>query len=294
MTSARGTVARPVGEGGDRVRAAHPEDRSAPQSAHAARMTGCAPGRADDDLVDAGDARGDDAHDDRARVRRAPARDVDRRAADGHLAQAHAVALRAARRRRLAPGRPRPPRGRSRPPPRARRARRDRAPRARPELGRRDHAGRRRRRRGARRARAGRRRRRSRTSSTIARTASVTETAPGASARTRRAVALGVAERQALNRHAGAPARRRSPSALSLCATGLAISRAVARAISSRTTSPFSRSVVPVAVRSTIASTRPVSGASSTEPLTSTISAWRPGAARTSARRCAGTWWPRA
>ena len=35
-------------------------------------------------------------------------------------------------------------------------------------------------------------------------------------------------------------------------------------------------SVRPVAVRSTIPSTRPVSGASSTEPLTSTISAWRP------------------
>ena len=33
---------------------------------------------------------------------------------------------------------------------------------------------------------------------------------------------------------------------------------------------------MPVAVRSTIASTSPVSGASSTEPLTSTISAWRP------------------
>ena len=46
--------------------------------------------------------------------------------------------------------------------------------------------------------------------------------------------------------------------------------------ISSRTIRPFSRSVVPVAVRSTIASARPVSGASSTEPLTSTISAWRP------------------
>ena len=64
---------------------------------------------------------------------------------------------------------------------------------------------------------------------------------------------------------------------LAACAaTGLAISRAVQTAISSRITSPFSRSVVPVAVRSTIASASPVSGASSTDPLTSTISAWRP------------------
>ena len=54
------------------------------------------------------------------------------------------------------------------------------------------------------------------------------------------------------------------------------MSRAVERKISSRTTRPFSRKVVPVAVRSTIASTSPVSGASSTEPFTSTISAWRP------------------
>ena len=51
---------------------------------------------------------------------------------------------------------------------------------------------------------------------------------------------------------------------------------AVEAAISSRITSPFSRSVVPVAVRSTMPCTSPVSGASSTEPLTSTISAWRP------------------
>ena len=65
-------------------------------------------------------------------------------------------------------------------------------------------------------------------------------------------------------------------AAFSLWATGLAIRRAVEAAISSRITRPFSRSVVPVAVRSTIASTRPVSGASSTEPLTSTISTWRP------------------
>src|SRR5204863_354421 len=69
---------------------------------------------------------------------------------------------------------------------------------------------------------------------------------------------------------------RSSPEAFSLWATGLAISRAVEAMMSSRTTSPFSRSVVPVCVRSTIASTIPVSGASSTEPLTSTISAWRP------------------
>jgi hypothetical protein len=64
--------------------------------------------------------------------------------------------------------------------------------------------------------------------------------------------------------------------ALSLCETGLAISRAVASAICSTSTRLFSVSVVPVAVRSTIASVRPISGAISTDPLTSTISAWRP------------------
>ena len=84
------------------------------------------------------------------------------------------------------------------------------------------------------------------------------------------------ADREALSAPRSRSTTSSMAAALSLCATGLAISRAVATAISSRTTSPFSRSVVPVAVRSTIASTRPVSGASSTEPLTSTISAWRP------------------
>ena len=64
-------------------------------------------------------------------------------------------------------------------------------------------------------------------------------------------------------------------AAFSLWATGLAISRAVHTARVSRMTRLFSRSVVPVAVRSTIASTSPVSGASSTEPLTSMISTWR-------------------
>ncbi len=39
---------------------------------------------------------------------------------------------------------------------------------------------------------------------------------------------------------------------------------------------PFSTSVRPVAVRSTIPSASPHNGASSTEPLTSTTSAWRP------------------
>ncbi len=48
--------------------------------------------------------------------------------------------------------------------------------------------------------------------------------------------------------------------AFSRWATGLAIRRAVQTAISSRTWSPFSRNVVPVAVRSTIPSTSPVSG----------------------------------
>ena len=55
-------------------------------------MTGCAPGRAHDDLLDAGRARGDHAHDDGRRVRRAAAGDVDRRAAHGHLAQADDLA----------------------------------------------------------------------------------------------------------------------------------------------------------------------------------------------------------
>ena len=41
---------------------------------------------------------------------------------------------------------------------------------------------------------------------------------------------------------------------------------AVEGAISSRTSSPFSRSVRPVSTRSTIASARPEIGASSTEP----------------------------
>ena len=73
---------------------------------------------------------------------------------------------------------------------------------------------------------------------------------------------------------------RRSCTAADAAALAAEVRRGVrgghAVAISSRITSPFSRSVVPVAVRSTIASTIPVSGASSTEPLTSTISAWRP------------------
>ena len=77
-------------------------------------------------------------------------------------------------------------------------------------------------------------------------------------------------------RENGLVVREEIAVARSLCATGLAISRAVDGKMSSRITSPFSRSVVPVAVRSTMPSTRPVSGASSTEPLTSTISAWRP------------------
>ena len=62
-------------------------------------------------------------------------------------------------------------------------------------------------------------------------------------------------------------------SAFSLWATGLAISRAVQTPISSTTRRSFSSSVRPLAVRSTMPSTRPVSGASSTDPFTSTISA---------------------
>ena len=46
--------------------------------------------------------------------------------------------------------------------------------------------------------------------------------------------------------------------------------------ISSRTSSSFSSRVRPVSTRSTIPSASPTSGASSTEPLTSITSAWRP------------------
>ena len=76
------------------------------------------------------------------------------------------------------------------------------------------------------------------------------------------------------------PSRSSIAAARSLWATGLAIRRAVHSTISSRTMRSCSRKVVPVAVRSTIASTMPVSGASSTDPLTSTISAWRPVSSR--------------
>src|SRR4029453_10553451 len=62
----------------------------------------------------------------------------------------------------------------------------------------------------------------------------------------------------------------------SLCATRLATKRALQSAISSRTSRSLSSSVRPVATRSTIPSARPTSGASSTEPFTSTTSAWRP------------------
>ena len=75
----------------------------------------------------------------------------------------------------------------------------------------------------------------------------------------------------------------RSAAALSLCDTGFAIRRAVQTPISSTSRRLFSSSVRPVAVRSTMPSTSPVSGASSTEPLTSTISAWRPVPAKCSA-----------
>ena len=69
---------------------------------------------------------------------------------------------------------------------------------------------------------------------------------------------------------------RRPLPARSLWATRLATKRAVQAAISSRTSRSFSCSVRPVATRSTIPSARPTSGASSTEPLTSITSAWRP------------------
>ena len=58
-----------------------------------------------------------------------------------------------------------------------------------------------------------------------------------------------------------------------------AISRAVEQPTSSTIRSRFSRSVRPVCVRSTIASTRPTSGASSTDPWSSTISARWPSTA---------------
>ena len=63
-----------------RPRARRPSGSTAstPHSAHAARITGCSPRRADDDLADARGARGHGAHHDGARVRRAPAGHVDR------------------------------------------------------------------------------------------------------------------------------------------------------------------------------------------------------------------------
>ena len=65
--------------------------------------------------------------------------------------------------------------------------------------------------------------------------------APARAARRRARRRRRRAEREQLRPHRHAPAARRSPRAFSLWATGLAISRAVQRAISSRTTSPFSR-----------------------------------------------------
>ena len=54
-------------------------------------------------------------------------------------------------------------------------------------------------------------------------------------------------------------------------------------ATSSRSSSPFCASVVPVSTRSTISSARPVIGASSTEPCTYTTSAWIPRRAKCAA-----------
>ena len=141
--------------------------------------------------------------------------------------------------------------------------------------------GRRRRRRAARSARARAASPFVRTSATIARDASATSAAPGASARSSATARSGPpAARARSSRTQPLHQRRRSPPPSACARPGWRSGARCRRTISSRTTSPFSRSVVPVAVRSTIASTRPVSGASSTEPLTSTISAWRPVAAK--------------
>ena len=73
---------------------------------------------------------------------------------------------------------------------------------------------------------------------------------------------------------------RRPRAARSLWATRLATKRAVHSTISSRTSRSFSSRVRPVATRSTMPSARPISGASSTEPLTSITSTWRPVASK--------------
>src|SRR5262249_42274728 len=70
--------------------------------------------------------------------------------------------------------------------------------------------------------------------------------------------------------------RSSTSAARNLWEMRLATRRAVEPAISSRISRPFSSSVRPVATRSTIPSARPARGASSTDPLTSITSAWRP------------------
>ena len=299
-----------VGQRGDRLGAAHPVDDAPRRTAgrrrgRPGRPLRRSPGGAHTATSSRRQPRGDDAHHDRARVGRPPAGNVDRGRADGHLAQDDALPLRQLDGGSSADAGVGHDARRSRSPPRSpatqlggeSRDRRRRAPRRdaqRPRL----VAGR---------CRTGACSRATasspsaRTRAMISRTCSATDAPSATSERSgrRRPRARRAAPRRArstLDPHSGARAsaaigsRPRSSAvrsssssiaaAFSLCATGLAISRAVQTAISSRTTRLFSRSVVPVAVRSTIASTRPVSGASSTDPLTSTISACRPVSSR--------------
>ena len=270
-----------VGQRGDRLGAAHAVDLvdAAQRAGGEDHRVGA--GRADDDLLDPGHARGDDAHDDRARVRVAAAGDVDRGAAHRHLAQEHAVALGQLRPRRRRRGRRGHGAARSRSRPPGRRARRGRGPRP----PRRAPAGATRSGRPSTRvealdvARAAPRRRRSRTAATIAATVAVDRRGGGDERTDRRGQRPRVGGARQRRRSTPTQALQHAVDRRRLAACARPGWRSGARsptAISSRTTSPFSRSVVPVAVRSTIASHSPVSGASSTEPLTSTISAWRP------------------
>jgi hypothetical protein len=82
-----------VGERGDRVGAAHRVDGVGPAQRARREDQGMGARRADDDLVDARGAGGDHAHDDRRGIWRAAAGDVDRRAAHRDLAQGHRVLL---------------------------------------------------------------------------------------------------------------------------------------------------------------------------------------------------------
>ena len=264
----------PVRERGDRLRAAHRVDlvglaQRRRGEDHGVRRRG------DDDLVDPGRARGHGAHQHRRRVRRPAAGRVDGGPPHGHVAQPHGLALverdlrlgvEAGRRDRGDVGRGELQRLRARPG-RARRAR----PRA-ASRGTRPHCPSPKRYSYSATAALPRRR----TSSTIAATSAATDSAAGTVARTSAATAAASATvqlrriadpgeqlvdlggLQLVRDRVGDQARGRGPDLL-------ADRRARSRAAS-----------CPVAVRSTIPSTSPVSGASSTEPLTSTISAWRP------------------